>query len=99
MQLKRWHIVPGEEYSPSLFLSVSQGSVLIAELMNRYPFLVTLGAGLLAWTDGRMIATDTVVSQAVAFEFGVNLKDGPLGLVVSFMMTAVVLVVSRQRNA
>lgn len=74
------------------------GSVLIAELMNRYPLLVTLGAGLLAWTGGRMIAADVVVSQTVALEFGVNLKDGPLWFVVSLMTTAFVLVASRQRN-
>lgn len=70
-------------------------SVFIAQWMNRYPFLVTLGAGILAWTGGRMIATDAVVSHAFAIQLGVDLKDGPLWFTLSVAMTAFVLLASR----
>jgi YjbE family integral membrane protein len=74
---------------------VMTSSVLIVELMNRYPFLVTMGAGILAWTGGRMIATDTVIHQAVWSEFGTDLKDGPWWFLLSIVMMAVVLTASR----
>ena len=73
-------------------------SILIAEWMNRYPFLAILGAGFLAWTGGRMIATDAMVSQAVAVEFGVDLKNGPLWFVASLVAISFVFIASRQRR-
>jgi Mg2+-importing ATPase len=71
-------------------------SVLIADWMNRYPFLVTLGGGVLAWTSGRMIATDTVVSHAIISRLGVDLKDGPLWFALSVVMTVLVLFAARK---
>ena len=41
-------------------------SALIAGLMDRYPILVTLGAGILAWTAGRMMVEDNMVEQWLA---------------------------------
>jgi YjbE family integral membrane protein len=73
-------------------------SVLIADWMNRYPFLVKLGAGILAWTGGRMIATDAVIAHAIAGEFGINLQDGPLWFATSLVTTASVFFASRQRH-
>jgi predicted tellurium resistance membrane protein TerC len=32
------------------------GSLVIAELMKRYPLLVRIGAGVLGWTGGTMVA-------------------------------------------
>lgn len=50
-------------------------SALIATLMDRYPILVALGAGILAWTAGRMMVDDRAVEhwigQAKAFNFAI----------------------------
>jgi predicted tellurium resistance membrane protein TerC len=73
-------------------------SVYIAKWMVRYPFLMTLGAGILAWTGGRMIATDSVVHQAVWLEFGVDLKDGRLWFLLSVVTTVFVLLTARRWN-
>ena len=70
-------------------------SVFIAEFMDRYPFLVTVGAGILAWTAGRMVATDAVIDRAVWSAFGTDLQGGPWGVLLSVAMTAFVLVTSR----
>jgi YjbE family integral membrane protein len=37
------------------------GSQLVLKLMDRYPFIITLGAGLLGWIGGEMILGDKVV--------------------------------------
>lgn len=39
------------------------GSGLIATIMNRAPWLMLVGAGILAWTAGKMIVEDPVVGQ------------------------------------
>ena len=36
------------------------GSAIILKLMERYPFIITLGAGLLGWLGGDLIANDTI---------------------------------------
>ena len=37
------------------------GSTLVLKLIDRYPLVITLGAGLLGWIAGGMIVTDVVV--------------------------------------
>ena len=41
------------------------GSGLIAIIMNRMPWLVYIGAGILTWTAGQMVAEDRVLSQVL----------------------------------
>ena len=36
------------------------GSAIILKVMERYPFIITLGAGLLGWLGGDLIANDKV---------------------------------------
>ena len=36
------------------------GSAIILKLMERYPFIITLGAGLLGWLGGDLIANDKI---------------------------------------
>jgi len=38
------------------------GSQLILKLMERFPIIVTLGAGLLGWVAGEMLVTDNAVA-------------------------------------
>src|SRR5699024_10079980 len=38
------------------------GSTLILRLMDRFPFIVYVGAGTIAWTSARMISSDHLVS-------------------------------------
>jgi YjbE family integral membrane protein len=79
----------------SILLTLTS-SIILAAWMTRYPFLVILGAGILAWTSGRMITTDAVVSQSLTSQLGVDLKDGPLWYALSLVMTALVLVAARK---
>jgi len=39
------------------------GSTLVLKLIDRFPFVVTLGAGLLGWIAGAMIVTDVAVVE------------------------------------
>ncbi|HEY9280746.1 MAG TPA: TerC family protein, partial [Eoetvoesiella sp.] len=39
------------------------GSTLLLKLIDRFPFIVTFGAGLLGWIAGGMIATDVAVAD------------------------------------
>ena len=41
------------------------GSTLVLKLMNRFPFIVTAGGGLLGWVAGEMLVTDPAVSSWV----------------------------------
>ena len=41
------------------------GSTLVLKLMNRFPFIVTAGGGLLGWVAGEMLVTDPVLSPWV----------------------------------
>jgi YjbE family integral membrane protein len=69
------------------------GSLFISELMSRYPILVTVGAGILAWTAGHMIGADIMVRQIVWVHLGTDLQSGPLRFLLSVLMTAVVITV------
>jgi predicted tellurium resistance membrane protein TerC len=39
------------------------GSQLILKLMERFPVIVTLGAGLLGWVAGEMLVTDSSIAS------------------------------------
>jgi YjbE family integral membrane protein len=41
------------------------GSTIVLKLMNRFPFIVTAGGGLLGWVAGEMLVTDPAVSAWV----------------------------------
>ena len=38
------------------------GSTLILKLMTRFPFIITIGGGVLGWVAGEMMITDPVIS-------------------------------------
>ena len=38
------------------------GSAIILKMMERYPFIITLGAGLLGWLGGDLIANDKITA-------------------------------------
>jgi YjbE family integral membrane protein len=42
------------------------GSTLMIKLMERYPVIVTVGAGLIGWVGGETIVSDTVLHDLVA---------------------------------
>ena len=41
------------------------GSLVVANLMRRYPMLVFVGAGVLGWTAGTLFASDRLVRSAL----------------------------------
>jgi YjbE family integral membrane protein len=41
------------------------GSQLVLKLMDRYPVVITIGAGLLGWIGGGMIPTDPAIAEQV----------------------------------
>src|SRR5919206_1154874 len=41
------------------------GATLLMRLMERYPIIITIGAGILGWVAGEMAVTDPVVAQWV----------------------------------
>lgn len=46
------------------------GSTLIGKLMDRFPFILYAGAGLLSWTAGSMIAHDKIIGAALTGSVG-----------------------------
>ncbi len=42
------------------------GSTLMIKLMERFPVIVTVGAGLIGWVGGETIVSDTVLHEVVA---------------------------------
>ena len=42
------------------------GSTLVLKLMTRFPFIITIGAGLLGWVAGDMLVSDPAVAPFVA---------------------------------
>ena len=67
------------------------GSGVIANLMNRFPWLVWLGAAVLAYTAGQMMAHDRVVSPYLEF-------IPEHGLTIPVLATALVLLVGWALN-
>lgn len=43
------------------------GSTFILKWMEKYPAIVYLGAGILAWTAGQMIASDPIIAREIGF--------------------------------
>ena len=41
------------------------GSTIILKLMNRFPIIITIGAGLLGWVAGEMVLTDPAIHDWV----------------------------------
>ncbi|ARP87139.1 TerC family protein [Bordetella genomosp. 9] len=46
------------------------GSTLVLKLIDRYPLVVTFGAGLLGWIAGGMIVTDVVIEGRFGVQHG-----------------------------
>ena len=44
------------------------GSTIILKLMNRFPIIITIGAGLLGWVAGEMAVTDPAVAGYVGHD-------------------------------
>ncbi len=63
------------------------GSQLIGALMQKYPSLIFLGAGILAWTAGTMVLHDKIIGGYLS-----NLLDG-FEYVVPLLITATVLLI------
>lgn len=63
------------------------GSQLIGALMQKYPSLIFLGAGILAWTAGTMVLHDKIIGGYLS-----NLMDG-FEYVVPLLITATVLLI------
>lgn len=42
------------------------GSTLVLKLMDRYPWVTQVGAGVLAWTAGSMIVHDRIINQQLS---------------------------------
>ena len=74
------------------------GSLFISELMNKYPMLVTLGAGILAWTAGRMIGSDVMIQRVVWVKMGADLQQGPFPLLLPTGTTIIVAGLSSWRK-
>ena len=55
-----WYVVFGLLLSVPIII---WGSTLVLKLIDRFPIVVTLGAGLLGWIAGGMLVTDVVVVQ------------------------------------
>ncbi len=63
------------------------GSQLIGALMQKYPSLIFLGAGILAWTAGTMLLHDKIVGSYIS-----NVLDG-FEYVIPLLITASVLTI------
>jgi len=46
---------------------IMSGGAVIANMMNKYPALILIGAGVLAWTAGTMIVEDPMLRDRVLF--------------------------------
>ena len=47
------------------FRTVVFGSTILLKLMDRFPIIITIGAGLLGWVSGEMAATDPIIKDWV----------------------------------
>ncbi len=88
-------IICGLVVSITLMLTCSRR---IADWMNSCSFLISMGAGILAWTAGRMIASDALIHASVLAEWNIDLDNNPWRLLLSLTTTIGVLVVARQRE-
>jgi YjbE family integral membrane protein len=51
------------------------GATLLVKAMERYPVIITIGAGLIGWVAGEMLATDTAL-QGWLTSLGVTYAEG-----------------------
>lgn len=64
------------------------GSALLLNLMNRFPLIITLGAGLLGWVAGEMALSDPAVQQHAS-------AHGPLHVAVPVAGALLVIAVGK----
>ncbi|HLF24103.1 MAG TPA: TerC family protein, partial [Burkholderiales bacterium] len=69
------------------------GSTLVLALMQRYAFIITIGAGLLGWVAGEMAISDPLVQEAVDTQAHWLHLAGPL------IGAALVVAIGRWRRA
>ncbi|MEO4051864.1 TerC family protein [Solibacillus sp. CAU 1738] len=58
------------------------GSTLVIRLIERFPFIITIGAGVLVWTASKMIAKDTYMAPIFANQQQIYLFEIMLVLLV-----------------
>ncbi len=87
-------IIFGLLFSVSLIMT---GSVFISALMRRYPFFITIGAGVLAWTAGRMIVTDAVIQRVMKGHLGADWQNGIGSLILPLCLTFFVMTAATWR--
>ncbi|WP_375460979.1 TerC family protein [uncultured Enterovirga sp.] len=71
------------------------GATLITGILERYPFLVWLGAALLGWISGEMIVSDPAVSGWIGLELSQSLHY-PAAIVGALLVLAIGYVVKRR---
>jgi YjbE family integral membrane protein len=64
------------------------GSTILLGLMNRFPVIITLGAGLLGWVAGEMALTDPAVHAHVP-------TQGPLHILVPLVGAVIVIALGK----
>jgi YjbE family integral membrane protein len=62
------------------------GSGLLAQLMNRWPWIIWVGGGVLGWVAGEMIVGDTAVARAVG-----GTPVGAAMMAVPYVLAAILL--------
>lgn len=63
------------------------GSTIVLKLMNRFPFIVTAGGGLLGWVAGEMLVTDPAVSAWVNLQAHWLHTGAPLAATMAVVVT------------
>jgi YjbE family integral membrane protein len=64
---------------------IMAGSALVARLMQRYKWLVALGAGILGWVAGEMMVDDRLIHPYLEAAEGVLSRAVPAGLGFAFV--------------
>jgi YjbE family integral membrane protein len=57
------------------------GSTLVLRLIDRFPLVVTAGAGLLGWIAGGMLVTDQVITAAIGTPTGLKIGAEIVGVI------------------
>lgn len=57
------------------------GSTLVLRLIDRFPAVVTVGAGLLGWIAGGMLVTDQLVIDAIGLSSGMKIGAEIIGAI------------------
>jgi YjbE family integral membrane protein len=71
------------------------GATLLVKLMDRYPVIITIGAGLIGWVAGEMLATDAALTNWLTGLGVVYKDDKPFvgGISLEYLMGAVGVVI------